>query len=343
MALIYAKLSDTLLTQLNEEESELHNLVFNSNFFDVIRKKKIRVISLCRGSVNEDGEKIFSNNIGYDIGYVVIVLNTESNVESYFNSYDKYKENINIYGKNIYALIDIGDNFDGINLDDYDFYVDYFTYNTYFCGYGSCLPLFDRIESSIRSIIGVAITCEKKEIKPDKDVLNLSSLFPSTAKIPTKDMMLNGIKNGELWENVNPSFMQGMINNTEIIDGCMVNMFLSTRDFNQSCEHMDTLVKSSLDYKIYYNSASYKFDYTIILAKGADSYWIFWLSKDKHHYGRYSVLRISKESFNENDDEAKRIFEKYIRKKYLRNYPNDLRMIYHIKVKSIGGYITIIL
>ena len=40
----------------------------------------------------------------------------------------------NIYGKNIYALIDIGDNFDGINLDDYDFYVDYFTYNTYFCG-----------------------------------------------------------------------------------------------------------------------------------------------------------------------------------------------------------------
>lgn len=335
MALIYAKLRNTLLSLLNEEESKLHNLVFNSNFFDVIRKKKIRAISLCRGSVNEDGEKIFSNNIGYDIGHVVAVSNTESNVLSYFNSYDKYKENINIYGKNIYALIDIGDNFDGINLDDYDFYVDYFTYNTYFCDYGTCLPLFDRIEPSIRSIIGVAITCEKKEIKPDKDVLNLLSLFPGSPKLPTKDMMLNGIRNGELWEKVNPSFMQGMINNTEIIDGWMVNRFLSVKDFNQSCNHMDILLKTGGYYKIYYTATSSNFDNIIMLSKGADSYWIFWLDKDKDYYGKYSVLRITKDSFNKNDDEAKRTFEKYI--KY--SYPHNL--LYHVNVKSFGGYITL--
>lgn len=321
MALIYAKLSDSLVNEINCDKSFIHRYMFHNFFFHNIDRDNIHVTSICKGGKTKDDNDIFSNTFGKNIGCVIAFSNSKYPL-SYFKSYEQYKRNIDLHGKDIYVALDVRNSFDGIKLTDYDFYVDHFICNICHCTCGKQISPF------VLGINGVMLRCEAKEPDNHEDINEIMKKFePSSTIVEKINLVLSGIHNGNHLIDVSKSYMNAILDCVTILDAYMIDCSFDDDKWKQKCEYFNNMDLKSNGRHI--NLNIYELGVINILATADNSYWLITLSDDDDS----SVLRLPENTFVGVYD-AKENFNTFCHetsKKYNEN-------IYHIDIRVFGDY-----
>lgn len=173
------------------------------------------------------------------------------------------------------------------------------------------------------------------------DIKYFDSFITNDVEYPSNEMLLNGLKDGDCITYVSSTYLNGLINYVDIIDAWMIKRYLKSKNdieyvatkdqksWEESCEYVDELTDDPLHFHFKHSSSN--FDDMIILAKGADSYWLFW---DDCDCSDCSIMRISIKTF-ESDEEAKKSVMQYAKE------VSDENIIHHIRPGLFRGWITL--
>lgn len=135
--------------------------------------------------------------------------------------------------------------------------------------------------------------------------VNIYDLFDNEISYPEEDEILDGIPVNVNWSYISNTYLNGIINYVDIIGGFMIRRYKSLRAvWEESCKNIDKL-KDTFHTNL---SNSDEFDDQIILAKGANSYWLFWNDCD---CSDCEIGRLSTDHFD-SDETALKYLEKSI-------------------------------
>jgi hypothetical protein len=109
---------------------------------------------------------------------------------------------------------------------------------------------------------------------------NIFDLFIEDIEYPNHDVILNGLQDGQVFSYISKTYLNGLINYVDIIGAFMINRYSQFNEdedeWEKRCKNVDSLID---EYHTYLGDSD-RFDDILILAKGADSYWLFWKDCD---------------------------------------------------------------
>lgn len=127
----------------------------------------------------------------------------------------------------------------------------------------------------------------------------IPEIYPETYEYPSRELLLEGPKDGQWFEYVSNTYLNGFINYTEILVGFIIKRYADENyDYYKVAEDLKTS---------YHTNFSKLEDDIIIISKGAGSYWYFWNDRD------CSDCIIARTEINQSEEE----FIESMRKKSL--------------------------
>lgn len=134
--------------------------------------------------------------------------------------------------------------------------------------------------------------------------------YVDTIEYPSEDLLVDGIKDGNSFDYVSTTYLNGFINYVNLIDAYMIrrykeltkNLLKANRSVDEltwegSCELVDNELEDASH--IHFKHTTSKYDDMLILAKQAGSYWVFWVDCDSSDC---CLARMPESTFNSVDE-----------------------------------------